>query len=96
MFLPQLFHLTFPPGVFVLVVLWPLLTPTSFSTLRYLSATLAGQKLSCLAIQPYSRRLICSSGLGFRIIAAPCELSPQCAYRVGRTKKAPAEAGACV
>ncbi|MBQ3526901.1 MAG: hypothetical protein IJA63_11595, partial [Akkermansia sp.] len=28
----------------------------------------------------------CSSGLGFRIIAAPRGLSPQCAYRVGRTK----------
>ncbi|MBR3926072.1 MAG: hypothetical protein IKJ58_04830, partial [Akkermansia sp.] len=32
----------------------------------------------------------CSSGLGFRIIAAPRGLSPQCAYRVGRTKKHPA------
>ena len=31
----------------------------------------------------------CSSGLGFRIIAAPCGLSPQCAYRVGRTQKTP-------
>ena len=31
----------------------------------------------------------CSSGLGFRIIAAPCGLSPQCAYRVGRTGKSP-------
>ena len=41
----------------------------------------------CLANQPYSRRLLCSSGLGFRIIAAPRGLSPQCAYRVGRTKK---------
>jgi len=39
-----------------------------------------------LANQPYSRRLLCSSGLGFRIIAAPRGLSPQCAYRVGRTK----------
>ncbi|MDO5472405.1 MAG: hypothetical protein Q4F35_03620, partial [Akkermansia sp.] len=39
----------------------------------------------CLANQPYSRRLLCSSGLGFRIIAAPRGLSPQCAYRVGRT-----------
>ncbi|MDO5471981.1 MAG: hypothetical protein Q4F35_01460, partial [Akkermansia sp.] len=29
----------------------------------------------------------CSSGLGFRIIAAPRGLSPQCAYRVGRTTK---------
>ncbi|MBR3925482.1 MAG: hypothetical protein IKJ58_01815, partial [Akkermansia sp.] len=29
----------------------------------------------------------CSSGLGFRIIAAPRGLSPQCAYRVGRTEK---------
>ncbi|MDO4751139.1 MAG: hypothetical protein Q4A24_03445, partial [Akkermansia sp.] len=27
----------------------------------------------------------CSSGQGFRIIAAPRGLSPQCAYRVGRT-----------
>ena len=27
----------------------------------------------------------CSSGLGFRIIAVPRGLSPQCAYRVGRT-----------
>ena len=41
----------------------------------------------CLANQPYSRRLLCSSGLGFRIIAALRGLSPQCAYRVGRTKK---------
>ncbi|MDO5473181.1 MAG: hypothetical protein Q4F35_07585, partial [Akkermansia sp.] len=31
----------------------------------------------------------CSSGLGFRIIAAPRGLSPQCAYRVGRTTKKP-------
>ena len=30
----------------------------------------------------------CPSGLGFRIIAAPRGLSPQCAYRVGRTIKA--------
>ena len=43
----------------------------------------------CLANQPYSRRLLCSSGLGFRIIAAPCGLSPQYAYRVGRTNEAP-------
>jgi len=43
--------------------------------------------ISRLAYQPYRRRLLCSSGLGFRIIAAPRGLSPQCAYRVGRTKK---------
>ena len=42
----------------------------------------------CLANQPYSLRLLCSSGLGFRIIAAPCGLSPQYAYRDGRTQKA--------
>ena len=29
----------------------------------------------------------CSSGLGFRIIAAPRGLSPQYVYRVGRTQK---------
>ena len=34
-----------------------------------------------LANQPYSRRLLCSSSLRFRIIAAPCGLSPQFAYR---------------
>ena len=45
------------------------------------------QTLSYLANQPYSRRLLCSSGLGFRIIAGPRGLSPQCAYRVDRTKK---------
>ncbi len=49
--------------------------------------TLTGQTLPCLTNQPYSRRLLCSSGLGFRIIAAPRGLSSQCAYRVGRTKK---------
>ena len=32
---------------------------------------------------------LCPSGLGFRIITAPCGLSPQYAYRVGRTRKAP-------
>ncbi|MBQ4593287.1 MAG: hypothetical protein IJA81_01495, partial [Akkermansia sp.] len=31
----------------------------------------------------------CSSGLGFRIIAALRGLSPQYAYRVGRTHKKP-------
>ncbi|MBQ3525716.1 MAG: hypothetical protein IJA63_05520, partial [Akkermansia sp.] len=35
----------------------------------------------------------CSSGLGFRIIAAPRGLSPQCAYRVGRTKRRNRHAG---
>ena len=49
--------------------------------------TLTGQTLSCLANQPYSRLLLCSSGLGFLIIAAPRGLSPQCAYCVGRTQK---------
>ena len=34
---------------------------------------------------PYSRRGLCSSGLGLRIITALCGLSPQFAYRVGRT-----------
>ena len=33
----------------------------------------------CLANQPYSGLLFCSSGLGFRIIAAPRGLPPQCA-----------------
>ena len=32
---------------------------------------------------------LCSSGMCFRIITAPCGLSPQYAYRVGRTRKAP-------
>ncbi|MBR3926663.1 MAG: hypothetical protein IKJ58_07855, partial [Akkermansia sp.] len=35
----------------------------------------------------------CSSGLGFRIIAAPRGLSPQCAYRVGRTEERPGAHG---
>ncbi len=46
-----------------------------------------GAKPPVLANQPYSRRLLCSSGLGFRIIAALCGLSPQFAYRVGRTNQ---------
>ena len=51
--------------------------------------TLTGQTLMGLAHQPYSRRLLCSSGLSFRIITVPCGLSLQCTYRVGRTKGAP-------
>ncbi len=53
-----------------------------------------GAKPPVLANQPYSRRLLCSSGLGFRIIAAPRGLSPQCAFRVGRTTARPLTAGA--
>ena len=43
--------------------------------------TLAGQTLMGLAHQPYSRRLLCSSGLSYRIITVPCGPSPQFAYR---------------
>ena len=38
----------------------------------------------CLANQPYCRRLLCSSGLGLRIIAAPRGLSPQYTKRLTR------------
>ena len=51
------------------------------------NSPLQGKTLMGLANQPYSRRLLCSSGLGFRIITVPCGLSPQFAYRVGRTEK---------
>ena len=51
--------------------------------------TLTGQTPMGLAHQPYRRRLLCSSGLSFRIITVPCGLSLQCTYRVGRTKEAP-------
>ena len=47
--------------------------------------TLAGQTLMGLANQLYSRRLLCSSGLSYRIITVPCGPSPQFAYRAGRT-----------
>lgn len=63
------------------------LPPGSCFVLAPRVLTLTGQTLSCLANQPHGCRLLCSTSLGFRIIAASCGLSLQCTYCVGRTNE---------